>query len=163
VGKALRYGLQGTRRERAAGMARQRQETGCLGRLTHGPTARARAQSAGEGRRAYKEPPGGEQPCAFVNAPVRVQSLCLKQPERMEALGRVGWWALLLWRRGARARRGQVATTGRTLTGWDKQETQQPTACMLMSTCAAVIVVKGGAARQLAQPLSAGPQAYRSA
>lgn len=68
--------------------------------------------------------------------------------------------ALLLWRLVERTLRVHVETTGSTLTGWDKQETQKPTAFMLMTKFAAVFVLKVGPHRQLAQPLSAVQQAY---
>jgi hypothetical protein len=55
--------------------------------------------------------------------------------------------ALLLWRLMARALRVHVETTGSTLMGWDKKETQKPTAFMMMTKCAAVIVVKAGSQR----------------
>jgi hypothetical protein len=57
-----------------------------------------------------------------------------------------------------RALRVQVETTGNTLTGWDKKETRRPTAFMMMTKFAAVIVVKVGSHRQLAQPFSADQQ-----
>jgi hypothetical protein len=44
-----------------------------------------------------------------------------------------------------------------------KKETQKPTAFMMMTKIAAVIVVKGGTYRQLAQPFSAVQQSSLSA
>jgi len=69
VVKALRYGLQGTLRERAEVIARKRQETGCFVLLTNVPTAGALAHSAGEVLRAYKEQHGVEQNFAFLGHP----------------------------------------------------------------------------------------------
>jgi hypothetical protein len=54
-----------------------------------------------------------------------------------------------------RALRVHVETTGSTLPGGDKKETQQPTAFMMMTTFAAVLVLKVGPNRQLARPFSA--------
>jgi len=139
------------------------QELGCFVLLTNVPTAGEMAHSAGEVLRAYKEQHGVEQNFAFLKDPVIVNSLFLKKPERIEALGFVLLLALLLWRLVERALRAHVETTGRTLMGWDKKETQKPTAFMMMTKFAAVIVVKVGACRQLAQPLSAVQQAYLSA
>ena len=51
-GKALRYGRQVTLHKRAEVVARQRQEAGCVGLLTKGPTAGERAPRAGEVLRA---------------------------------------------------------------------------------------------------------------
>jgi transposase len=163
VVKALRYGLQGTLRERAEVIARQEQETGCFVLLTNVPTEEAMAHSAREVLRAYKEQHGVEQNFAFLKDPVIVNSLFLKKPERIEALGLILLLALLLWRLVERALRAHVETTGSTLTGWDKKATQKPTAFMMMTKFAAVIVVKVGAYRQLAQPFSAVQQSYLSA
>jgi transposase len=110
--------------------------------------------------RAYKEQHGVEQNFAFLKDPLIVNSLFLKKPERIEALGMVLLLALLLWRLVERTLRVHVETTGSTLTGWDKKETQKPTAFMMMTKFSAVIGVKVGSQRQLAQPLSAVQKQY---
>jgi transposase len=163
VVKALRYGLQVTLHERTEVIARKVQETGCFVLLTNVPTEGAMAHRAGEVLRAYKEQHGVEQNFAFLKDPVIVNSLFLKKPERIEALGLVLLLALLLWRLVERALRVHVETTGRTLTGWDKKETQKPTAFMMMTKFAGVIVLKVGTQRQLARPLSALQQQYLAA
>ena len=53
-----------------------------------------------------------------------------------------------------------VETTGKPLTGWDKKPTHKPPAFLRMTTFSAVIVLKVGAQRQLAQPLSPIQQQY---
>jgi transposase len=161
--KALRYGLKATLHERAEVIARTVQETGCFVLLTNVPTVGDMAHSAEEVLRAYKEQHGVEQNFAFLKDPVIVNSLFLKKPERIEALGLVLLLALLLWRLVERALRVHVETTGHTLTGWDKKATLKPTAFMMMTKFAAVLVLKVGPHRQLAQPLSAVQQAYLSA
>jgi len=110
------------------------------------------AHQAREVLRAYKEQQGIEQPFAFLQAPLIVHRLFLKKPERIEAVGVGVWRALLLWRLVERALRVQGETTGSTWTGWDKQETQTPTAVMMMIKFAAVTVLKGGDQRQRAPP-----------
>ncbi len=161
--KALRYGLKVTLQERAEVIARQVQEMGCCVLLTNGPTEGAMAHSAGEVLRAYKAQHGVEPNCAFLKDPVIVNSLFLKKPERIEALGVVLLLALLLWRLVERALRVHVETTGSTVPGWDKKETQKPTAFMMMTKFAAVMVIKVAGHRQLAHPLSAVQQQYLSA
>ena len=96
----------------------------------------------------------------LLKDPVIVNSLFLKKPERIEALGLVLLLALLLWRLVERALRVHVETTGKPLPGWDKRETQKPTAFMMMTKFAAVMVIKVGAHRQLAQPLATVQQQY---
>jgi transposase len=158
--KAMRYGLKPTLRERSEVIARKSQEAACFVLLTNVPTTGEMAHRAGDVLRAYKEQHGVEQNFAFLKAPLIVNSLFLKKPERIEALGMVLLLALLLWRLVERALRVHVETTGSVLTGWDKKATQKPTAFMMMTKFAAVIVVKAGSQRQLTQPLSAIQQRY---
>ena len=158
--KALRYGLQVTLHERAEVIARKRQETGCFVLLTNVPTAGEMAHRAGDVLRAYKEQHGIEQNYGFLKDPLIVNSLFLKKPERIEALGLVLLLALLLWRLVERTLRVHVETTGNPLTGWDKKATQKPTAFMMMTKFAAVMVIKVGGQRQLAHPLSTVQQQY---
>jgi transposase len=160
VVQALRYGLRITLREPSAVIARKRQATGCFVLLTHVPTAGEMAHTAGDVLRAYKEQHGIEQNDGFFKDPLIVNSLFLQKPERIEALGLVLLLALGLWRLVERTLRGHVETTGNTLPGWDKRETQQPTAFMMTSKFAAGMVIKVGAPRQLAQPLSPVQQQY---
>jgi transposase len=83
-----------------------------------------------------------------------VNSLFLKKPERIEALGRILLLALLLWRLMARTMRRHVDTICTPLPGWDKKATERPTAFMMITKFAGVIVVQRGPHRQLARPLS---------
>jgi hypothetical protein len=78
-------------------------------------------------------------------------------------LGLVLLLALLLWRLVERTLRVYVETTGNPLIGWDKKATQKPTAFMMLTKFAAVMVLKVRGQRQRAQPLSAVPQAYLNA
>jgi transposase len=161
--KALRYGLQVTLHERAEVIAHKQQEAGCFVLLTNVSTVGEMAHRAGEVLRAYKEQHGVEQNFAFLKDPLIVNSLFLKKPERIEALGLVLLLALLLWRLVERALRVHVETTGNPLMGWDKKATQKPTAFMMMTKFAAVMVLKVGGQRQLAPPLSSVQQAYLNA
>jgi transposase len=104
-----------------------------------------------------------EQNFAFLKAPILVNSLFLKKPERIAALGLVLLLALRLWRLVERTLRVHVETMGTPWLGWDKKATQTPTAFMMMTQCAAVMVLQVGGQRQLAQPLSAVQQAYLNA
>jgi transposase len=161
--QAMRYGLKPSLREREEVIARKRQEAACFVLLTNVPTTGEMAHRAGDVLRAYKEQYGVEQNFAFLKDPVIVNSLFLKKPERIEALGLVLLLALLLWRLVERTLRVHVETTGQPLTGWDKKATQKPTAFMMMTKFAAVMVLKVGGQRHLAQPLSAVQQAYLDA
>jgi hypothetical protein len=92
-----------------------------------------------------------------------VNSLFLKKPERIAALGLVFLLALLLWRLMERAMRTHVDTTSTSLPGWDKQATEWPTAFMMITKFAGVIVLKLGHDWQLARPLSVVQYHYLTA
>jgi transposase len=160
VVKALRYGLQVTLHARSELIARKTQETGCFVLLTNVPTAGEMAHQAGAVLWAYKEQHGIEQNFGFLKDPLIVNRLFLKKPERIEALGLVLLLALLLWRLVERTLRLHVETTRNALTGWDKKETQKPTAFMMMTKFSAVMVIKVGSRRQLAHPFSTVQQQY---
>jgi transposase len=161
--KALTYRLRPTLRAQAEVILRKRQEAACFVLLTNVPTQGEMVHSSREVLHAYKNQHGVEQNFAFLKDPLIVNSLFLKKPERIEALGLVLLLALLLWRLVERALRVHVETTGNTLTGWDKKATQKPTAFMMMTKFAAVMVIKMGSQRQLVQPLSPIHQQYLSA
>ena len=160
VVKALRYSLHVTLHERSEIIACKRQEAGCFVLLTNVPTAGEMAHRARAVLQAYKEQHGIEQNYGFLKDPLIVNSLFLKKPERIEALGLVLLLALLLWRLVERTLRGHVETTGKSLPGWDKKATKKPTAFMMMTKFSTVIVLKVGSQRQLAQPLSVIQQQY---
>jgi hypothetical protein len=136
------------------------EEAGCFVLLTNVPTAGNLAHSAREILTVYKEQHGTEQNYGFLKDPVIVNSLFLKKPERIEALGLVLLLALLLWRLMERQMRAHVESTGMPLPGWDKKTTERPTAFMMMTKFAGVLVCKVGPARPLARPLSAVQQQY---
>jgi transposase len=160
VVKALRYSLQVTLHEQSESIARKRQETGCFVLLTNVPTAGEMAHTAGDVLQAYKEQHGIEHNYGFLQDPLIVNSVFLKKPERIEALGLVLLLALLLWRLVERTLRVHVETTGNPLTGWDKKAKQKPTAFMMMTKFAGVMVLKVEGQRQLVHPLSTVQQQY---
>jgi transposase len=139
------------------------EEAGCFVLLTNVPTAGHLAHSAQEILTVYKEQHGTEQNYGFLKDPVIVNSLFLKKPERIEALGLVLLLALLLWRLMERQMRAHVERTGRPLPGWDKKATERPTAFMMVTKFAGVIVVKLGPHRHLARPLSGVQHRYLTA
>jgi transposase len=92
-----------------------------------------------------------------------VNSLFVKKPERLEALGLILLLALLIWRLMERAMRTHVDTTSTPLTGWDKKATERPTSFMMTTKFTGVIVLEVGNHRQLARPLSVVQQQYLQA
>jgi transposase len=161
--KAMRYRLKTTIRPQTERIVRLQEEAGCFVLLTNVPTGGALAHSARDILTVYKEQHGTEQNYGFLKDPVIVNSLFLKKPERIEALGLVLLLALLIWRLMERAMRRQVDTTSTPLPGWDKKATERPTSFMMVTKFAGVIVLKLGHHRQLARPLSGVQQQYLTA
>ena len=144
-------------------IARLQEEAGCFVLLTNVPTAGDLAHSASDILTVYKDQHGTEQNYGFLKDPVIVNSLFLKKPERIEALGLILLLALLLWRLMERTMRTYVDTTSTPLPGWDKKATERPTSFMMVTKFAGVIVLHLGDHRQLARPLSVVQQQYLKA
>jgi transposase len=161
--KAMRYRLKTTVGIQTERIARLKEEAGCFVLLTNVPTTGDLAHSARDLLTVYKDQHGTEQNYGFLKDPVIVNSLFLKKPERIEALGLILLLALLLWRLMERAMRTYVDTTSTPLTGWDKKATERPTSFMMVTKFAGVIVLKLGDHRQLARPLSVVQQQYLTA
>jgi transposase len=161
--KATLYRLKTTMRPHTECIGRLEEEAGCFVLLTTVPTAGDLAHSAREILTVSKEQHGTEQNYGFLTAPVIVNSLFLKKPERIEAFGLVFLLALLIWRLMERAMRRHVDTTSTPLPGWDKKATERPTACRMVTKFVGVIVLKRGHDRQLARPLSVVQQHYLTA
>jgi len=161
--KAMRYRLQATIRPHTERIGQREEEAGCFVLLTNVPLVGDLAHSVRDILTAYKDQHGTEQNYGFLKDPVIVNSLFLKKPERIEALGLILLLALLLWRVMERAMRTYVDTTRMPLMGWDKKATERPTSFMMITKFAGVIVLKHGHDRQLARPLSVVQQQYLTA
>jgi transposase len=161
--KARRYRLKTTINPQTERIARLEEEAGCFVLLTNVPTTGDLAHSARDILTVYKDQHGTEQNYGFLKDPVIVNSLFLKKPERIEALGLILLLALLLWRLMERTMRAYVDTTSTPLPGWDKKATARPTAFMMVTKFAGVLVLKCGHDRQLARPLSVVQQHYLTA
>jgi transposase len=161
--QAMRYRLKTTIKPDTERISRRKEEAGCFVLLTNVPTTGHLAHSTRDILPVYKEQHGTEQNYGFLKDPVIVNSLFLKKPERIEALGLVLLLALLIWRLMERAMRTHVDTTSTSLPGWDKKATERPTSFMMVTKFVGVIVLKLGHDRQLARPLSAVQQQYLAA
>jgi transposase len=161
--KAMHYRLKTTVKPDAERIRRREDEAGCFVLLTNVPTTGDLAHSARDILTVYKEQHGTEQNYGFLKDPVIMNSLFLKKPARIEALCLILLLALLIWRLMERAMRRHVDTTSTPLPGWDKKTTERPTAFMMVTKFAGVIVLKLGHDRQLARPLSVVQQHYLTA
>ena len=160
---AMRSRRKTTLRPHIERISRREEEAGCFVLLTNVPTAGTLAHRARDILTVYKEQHGTEQNYGLLTDPVMVNSLFLKKPERIEALGLLLWLALLLWRVMEREMRTHIDTTRTSLMGWDKKATERPTAFMMVTKFTGVIVVKLGHDRRLARPLSGVQHQYLTA
>jgi transposase len=101
----------------------------------------------------YKSQIGIEKNFSFLKDPVIVNSIFLKKPERIEVLGLVLLISLLIWRLMERSMRLYVEGNDCTLTGWERRPTKKPTAFMMTTKFAGMMVITMGRHRQLARPI----------
>jgi transposase len=87
--KAMRYRLNMSIHPDTERIRRREDEAGCFVLLTNVPTAGDLAHSARDILTVYKDQHGTEQNYGFLKDPVIVNSLFLKKPARIEALGLV--------------------------------------------------------------------------
>jgi transposase len=160
---AIRYRLKTTISPQTERIGRLEEEAGCFVLLTNVPMAGDLAHSTRDILTVYKEQHGTEQNYGFLKDPVIVNSLFPKKPKRIEALGLILLLALLFWRLMERTMRTYVDTTRTLLPGWDKKATERPTAFMMITKFAGVIVFQCGHDRQRARPLSVVQQQYLTA
>ena len=94
-----------------------------------------------------------ERNFGFLKDDVIVNSLFLKSPERIEALGLILVLSLLVWRLMERTMRLSLKQTGSTVTGWDKKQTSRPTTFMMTTYFVPILVLQTPKGRMLGRPL----------
>jgi len=103
---------------------------------------------------AYKDQGYVERNFGFLKDAAIVNSLFLKSPERIEALGLILVLSLLVWRLIERTMRLSLKQTDSTITGWDKKQTSRPTSFMMTTYFQAVPVIRTAQGRMLGNPLN---------
>ena len=111
----------------------------------------------------YKSQIGIEQNFSFLKDPVIVNSIFLKKAERIEVLGLILLISLLIWRLMERSMRQYVETNDCTLSGWVRRKTKKPTAFMMTTKFASIMVVTLDRHRQLSKPLKPHQLEYLTA
>ena len=138
-----------------------REEAGCFVLLTN--LDQPIKWSAGELLLLYKSQIGIEKNFSFLKDPAIVNSIFLKKAERIELLGLVLLISLLIWRLMERSMRQYVETNDCTLPGWVRRKTKKPTAFMMTTKFASVMVITVDRQRQLTKPLKPFQQEYLQA
>ena len=111
----------------------------------------------------YKSQIGIEKNFSFLKDPVIVNSIFLKKAERIEVLGLVLLISLLIWRLMERSMRQYIKANDCTLTGWERRPTKKPTAFMMTTKFAGILITTIGQHRQLARPLKKLQREYLKA
>lgn len=102
---------------------------------------------------AYKDQGYVERNFGFLKDDTIVNSLFLKSPGRLEALGLILVLSLLVWRLMERSMRLSLKQSDSTITGWDKKQTSRPTSFMMKTYFQAIPVVRTEQGRMLGNPL----------
>jgi transposase len=113
--------------------------------------------------RSYKQQYAIEQNFGFLKDEAIVNSIFLKTPARIEALGLILLLALLVWRLIEQQMRQHLEHTNDTVPGWDNKPTQRPTGYMMSIKFKGLLILRHGNQRRLATPLSATRLAFLSA
>lgn len=112
---------------------------------------------------AYKGQDAVERNFGFLKDDLIVNSLFLKSPARIEALGLVLVLSLMIWRLMERTMRMSLKDKGATITGWEKRQTSRPTSFMMTTRFLSVIVLRTSVGRFLGNPFDAVQLAYLKA
>ncbi len=158
--KRTEYRLQTTLCADEAAIEAARLQAGCFVLLSNVPTDGDVGTNAEQLLRRYKEQQGIEKNFGFLKDDAIVNALFLKTPQRLEALGLILLIALLIWRLLEYAMRQHLNDTQTKLPGWDNKPTNRPTAYMLTIKFKSLLILKHGAERILARPLSNAQRAF---
>lgn len=110
--------------------------------------------------RAYHDQHSVEQNFGFLKDPVIVNALFLKTPRRIEALGLILVWALMIWRLMERTMRVSLKESYAKVVGWNNRQTSRPTSYMMTTKFVPVIVIRTSERRFLAEPLDPVQERY---
>jgi len=151
-GLSYRLRLRIERMEERITMAER--EAGCFVLLTNVPREGENALGSRELLEAYKAQDSVERNFGFLKDDAIVNSLFLKSPARIEALGLILVLSLLIWRLMERTMRVFLKNNGKTITGWEKRQTSRPTSLMMTNRFTSVIVIRSPSGRFLGNPLN---------
>lgn len=112
---------------------------------------------------AYKAQDIVERNFGFLKDDLIVNSLFLKSPARIEALGLVLVLSLMIWRLMERTMRMSLKVQETTIIGWEKRQTSRPTSFMMITRFHSVIVLRTNVGRFLGNPLDEVQLAYLKA
>jgi transposase len=152
AGTTYRLILEIERNEAAIAWAEQK--AGCFVLISNTLREEPGAEDSRQLLFTYKDQGYVERNFGFLKDDAIVNSLFLKSPERIEALGLVLVLSLLVWRLMERIMRLSLKQTGSTILGWDKRQTSRPTSFMMTTYFQPVLVLQTPKGRVLGRPLN---------
>jgi len=159
----VRYKLHVEIERKEEAISKAEKEAGCFVLITNVPVDGENAIDSRELLSTYKSQNSIERNFGFLKDDLIVNSLFLKTPARIEALGLILVLVLMVWRLMERTMRVSLDERGTTVTGWDKRQTALPTTFMMTTHFPCVIVIRTDSDRILPEPLSPVQLAYLAA
>ncbi len=162
--KQMRYAITGALRQKPEAIDTIREQAGCFVLITNVPVeGPPNSDIPYDGKKvlqAYKDQNGIEHNFSFLKDPVVINSVFLKKPERIEALGLVLVIALLLWRLIEFNMRTHLEEQQMTIPGWDNKPTERPTTFMMTTKFDNIRIIKIQRQRTLNKRLSKVQEKY---
>jgi transposase len=141
-------------------ISRLQLEAGCFVLLTNIPEDGPRGMTSYDLLATYKSQDMVERNFGFLKDEAIVNSLFLKTPARIEALGLILVLSLMVWRLMERSMRLSLQDSGTTVEGWDKKATSRPTSLMITTMFLSMVVIRTREKRFLANGLSTVQRKY---
>lgn len=157
---ATTYRLKMRLERNEAVIASAEQRAGCFVLISNALRSDADSVSSEQLLSIYKDQGYVERNFGFLKDPLIVNSLFLKSPARIEALGLILVLSLMVWRLMERTMRLCLKQKSTTITGWDKKQTSRPTSFMMSTYFHTVLVIQTPRGRILGTPLSAAQLDY---
>jgi transposase len=162
--KQMRYAITGTLAPKPEAIDTMREQAGCFVLISSVPAeGPPKSDLPYDGKailQAYKDQNGIEHNFSFLKDPVIVNSIFLKKPERIEALGLILVISLLLWRLIEIEMRSHLQEQQTTIPGWDNKPTQTPTTFMMTTKFDSIRIIKIRQERALNGRLSEVQEQY---
>jgi transposase len=144
--KQMRYAITGELAQKTEAVETMREQAGCFVLISNVPLeGLPNTGIPYDGKKilqAYKDQNGIEHNFSFLKDPVLVNSIFLKKPERIEALGLILVIALLLWRLIELNMRTHLEKEQTDIPGWDNKPTKRPTTFMMTTKFDNIRIIK---------------------
>lgn len=144
--KEMRHAITGTLVPKPEAIDALREQAGCFVLITNVPSeGLPNSNIPYDGKtvlQAYKDQNGIEHNFSFLKDPVIINSVFLKKPKRIEALGLILVLSLLIWRLIELQMRSHLEKEQTTIPGWDNKPTERPTTFMMTTKFDNIRIIK---------------------